>query len=74
MLRGRQPAQLLDGGLAAPGTPVTVEGAAVGRVTSAIESPRFGAIGLAVLRREVADGTEGDAGGAALTVVPLPFA
>jgi tRNA-modifying protein YgfZ len=63
-----------DGGLAAPGTPVTVDGAAVGRVTSAIESPRFGPIGLAVLRREVADGAQGDAGGRALTVVPLPFA
>jgi len=63
-----------DDGLAAPGTPVTVDGAAVGRVTSAIESPRFGPIGLAVLRREVADGAQGDAGGSALTVVPLPFA
>jgi tRNA-modifying protein YgfZ len=63
-----------DGGLAAPGTTVTVDGAAVGRVTSAIESPRFGPIGLAVLRREVADGAQGDAGGTAVTVVPLPFA
>jgi tRNA-modifying protein YgfZ len=63
-----------DGGLAAPGTPVTVDGAAVGRVTSAIESPRFGPIGLALLRREVADGAQGDAGGSGLTVVPLPFA
>jgi folate-binding protein YgfZ len=63
-----------DGGLAAPGTPVTVDGAAVGRVTSAIESPRFGPIGLALLRREVADGAKGEAGGSGLTVVPLPFA
>jgi folate-binding protein YgfZ len=63
-----------DGGPAAQGTPVEVGGAQVGRVTSAIESPRFGPIGLAVLRREVADGARGDAGGTALTVVVLPFA
>jgi tRNA-modifying protein YgfZ len=60
--------------LAAPGTPVTVDGATVGRVTSAIESPRFGPIGLAVLRREVPDGATGDAGGEPLTVAALPFA
>lgn len=62
-----------DGITAAPGTPVVVDGAQVGRVTSAIASPRFGPIGLAVLRREVADGAAGEAGGTALTVVPLPF-
>ena len=62
-----------DGEPAAPGTPVTVGGAQVGRLTSAAVSPRFGPIGLAVLRREVADGASGEAGGAALTVVPLPF-
>jgi folate-binding protein YgfZ len=58
---------------AAPGTHVTVDGADVGRVTSVVESPRHGPIGLAVLRREVADGAAGDAGGAALTVAALPF-
>jgi tRNA-modifying protein YgfZ len=63
-----------DGGTAAPGAEVTVEGAGVGRITSAVESPRFGPIGLAVLRREVADGARGDARGVPLTVVPLPFA
>ena len=46
----------------------------MGRVTSVADSPRFGPIGLAILRREVADGARGDAGGAALTVVALPFA
>jgi hypothetical protein len=45
----------------------------VGRVTSVADSPRFGSIGLAVLRRQVADGALGDAGGTALTVVGLPF-
>jgi folate-binding protein YgfZ len=55
------------------GARVTVEGADVGRVTSVTDSPRFGPIGLAILRREVAEGTAGDAGGVALTVVGLPF-
>jgi aminomethyltransferase len=58
---------------AALGTTVTVDGADVGRVTSVADSPRFGPIGLAVLRRQVADGALGDAGGTALTVVGLPF-
>jgi folate-binding protein YgfZ len=62
-----------DGSLAEPGAEVTVDGAGVGRITSAIESPRFGPIGLAILRREVAEGAHGDAGGVPLTVVPLPF-
>jgi folate-binding protein YgfZ len=62
-----------DGRLAEPGADVIVDGAGVGRITSAIESPRFGPIGLAVLRREVAEGAHGDAGGVPLTVVPLPF-
>ena len=59
---------------AEPGTDVTVDGSQVGRITSAIESPRFGPIGLAILRREVAEGAQGDAGGVPLTVVALPFA
>jgi tRNA-modifying protein YgfZ len=62
-----------DGTAAAPGTAVTVNGAEVGRITSAADSPRFGAIGLAVLRREVTDGAHCDAGGAPLTVAALPF-
>jgi len=63
-----------DGGLASPGAEVVVDGASVGRVTSAIESPRFGPIGLAILRREVDEGARGDAGGVSVEVVPLPFA
>jgi folate-binding protein YgfZ len=63
-----------DGGLASPGAEVVVDGAIVGRVTSAVESPRFGPIGLAVLRREVDEGARGDAGGVPVEVVPLPFA
>ncbi len=57
----------------APGTRVTVAGADVGRVTSVADSERFGPIGLAILRREVTDGADGDAGGTALQVVTLPF-
>jgi hypothetical protein len=45
----------------------------VGRVTSVAESPRFGRIGLAVLRREVADRQKVEAGGVAAVVKPLPF-
>jgi tRNA-modifying protein YgfZ len=63
-----------DGGTPSPGAEVVVDGANVGRVTSAIESPRFGPIGLAILRREVAEGARGDAAGTPLTVVALPFA
>jgi hypothetical protein len=46
----------------------------VGRVTSPIESPRFGPISLAVLRREVADGDRVIVSGAPAIVRPLPFA
>ena len=56
-----------------PGAEVTVDGAPVGRLTSVADSPRFGQIGLAILRREVPDGAQGAAAGAALTVVALPF-
>jgi tRNA-modifying protein YgfZ len=56
-----------------PGTPVALDGREVGRTGSAAVSERFGAIGLAVLRRQVADGAQVDAGGAA-TVTALPFA
>ena len=50
-----------------------MDGSAVGRVTSAVDSPRFGPIGLAILRREVEEGAVGEAGGTPLTVVALPF-
>jgi folate-binding Fe-S cluster repair protein YgfZ len=62
-----------DGAVVEPGAEVTVDGAVVGRVTSAADSPRFGPIGLGILRREVADGAQGEAGGTPLTVVALPF-
>jgi tRNA-modifying protein YgfZ len=48
----------------------------VGRLTSAVESPRLGPIGLAIVRREVASGdrlTAGGPAGAGATVVELPF-
>jgi len=62
-----------DGGGVEPGADVEVDGAVVGRVTSVAESPRFGPIGLSILRREVAEGARGEAGGTPLTVVALPF-
>ena len=62
-----------DGAVVEPGAEVTVEGAAVGRVTSAVDSPRFGPIGLAILRREIEEGAVDEAGGTPLTVVALPF-
>jgi folate-binding protein YgfZ len=62
-----------DGAVAVPGAHVIVERADVGRVTSVADSPRFGPIGLAILRREVAEGAAGDADGTALTVAGLPF-
>ena len=46
---------------------------AVGRVTSPALSPTHGSIALAVLRREVPDGAEVDAGGVAAIVKTLPF-
>jgi tRNA-modifying protein YgfZ len=62
-----------EGAPPAPGTRVTVAGTDVGRVTSVADSGRFGQIGLAILRREVAEGATGDADGTALQVVALPF-
>ncbi len=62
-----------DGAGVEPGSEVTVDGAAVGRITSVAESPRFGPIGLAILRREVGEGAHGAAAGTPLTVVALPF-
>jgi folate-binding protein YgfZ len=56
-----------------PGTEVTLEGKPVGRVTSPVESPRFGHIALAVLRREAVDGTPLSAGGVEAVAAPLPF-
>jgi folate-binding protein YgfZ len=57
-----------------PGAPVTAGGREVGRVTSVARTPDLGAIGLAILRREVAPGDEVEAGGATGRVADLPFA
>ncbi len=57
-----------------PGAAITAADREVGRVTSVADSPRFGAIGLAVMRREVADRQKVDAGGHPAVVRPLPFA
>jgi glycine cleavage system aminomethyltransferase T len=58
------------------GALLTLAGKEVGRVTSAVRSPRFGAIGLAILHHSAwAPGTELKVGedGAAI-VADLPFA
>jgi folate-binding protein YgfZ len=62
-------------GPVAPGAPVRLSGRDVGLVTSSAESPRFGAIALAMIRTEAAvgesvevDGLDGTA-----VVVELPF-
>ena len=57
-----------------PGAAITAADREVGRVTSVAESPRFGTIGLAVMRREVADRQKVDVGGHRAVVRPLPFA
>ena len=59
----------------APGEPLIVGEREVGRLTSVTESPRLGAIGLALVRREAEPGSRlrtgtGDVGA---TVVELPF-
>ncbi len=60
-----------------PGTPLFAEGKAVGAVTTAVRSPRLGAIGLGYVRREVAPGylvALGSANSQAQAeVVGLPF-
>ena len=54
------------------GTAVTRDGAEVGTITSPQTTPRFGAIGLAVLDRAAAvDGAELDVAGSTATVQPL---
>jgi folate-binding protein YgfZ len=58
---------------AAPGAAVVAGDRDVGRLTSFVDSPRFGRIGLGVLRREVRDGERVTADGAPATVSPLPF-
>jgi folate-binding protein YgfZ len=66
---------LLGSGPLTPGMQITYEDRAAGRVTSAAESPRFGAIALAIVRREAPIGafvSLGSLVGAEL--VELPFA
>lgn len=54
--------------------PLRDGGREVGRITSAVHSPRFGPIALAYVRRRACTtGTVLDAGGARATVVALPF-
>jgi len=65
---------VLDGPLPETGSAVSAGGREVGRTGSAVVSPRFGAIALAVLRREVADGDEVSVDGTAARVRPLTFA
>jgi folate-binding Fe-S cluster repair protein YgfZ len=68
-LRGLQSPEPL-----ATGTPVTAGEREVGRVGSAVVSPRLGPIALAILRREVQPGDEVAAGDTSARVVELPFA
>src|SRR4051794_22253876 len=57
-----------------PGTELRLGEREVGRLTSVASSPRFGAVGLALVRREAQPGDVLDAGGVAAEVVDLPFA
>ena len=61
-------------GPAEPGEELLSEGRPVGRLTSVVQSPRFGAIGLALVRREAPPGSTvtSDAGVIA-QVTELPF-
>lgn len=68
-LRGLQAAEPLEGG-----APVVAGDKEVGRVGSAVVSPRLGPIALAILRREVAPGDEVAVGETRARVVELPFA
>ena len=55
------------------GTPLVLGEREVGRVGSSVVSPRFGPIGLALVRREAAVGDELVAGSAVAVVAELPF-
>ncbi|WP_027881832.1 YgfZ/GcvT domain-containing protein [Meiothermus rufus] len=56
-----------------PGAEVFRQGQRVGRVGTAVESPRLGAIALALLRKELAPGDQVEVGGASATVSALPM-
>jgi tRNA-modifying protein YgfZ len=61
-------------GAAEPGEELLSEGRPVGRLTSVVESPRFGAIGLALVRREAPPGSTVTSGAGVLAqVTELPF-
>ena len=55
------------------GTPLLLGEREVGRVGSSVVSPRFGPIGLALVRREASVGDELGAGDASAVVAELPF-
>jgi folate-binding protein YgfZ len=57
-----------------PGTGLRLGEREVGRLTSVATSPRFGTVGLALVRREAQPGDVLDAGGVTAEVVDLPFA
>ncbi len=59
----------------APGDAVSAGERIVGAVTSSAVSPRFGPLGLAIVRREAAVGSEVSVGadGVSATIVELPF-
>jgi folate-binding protein YgfZ len=57
-----------------PGTELRLGEREVGRITSVAASPRFGTVGLALVRREAQPGDVLDAGGVRAEVVDLPFA
>jgi folate-binding protein YgfZ len=56
-----------------PGTELRLGEREVGRLTSVARSPKLGAVGLALVRREAQPGDVLDAGGVSATVVELPF-
>jgi folate-binding protein YgfZ len=57
-----------------PGTGLRLGEREVGVLTSVADSPRFGTVGLAIVRREAQPGDVLDAGGVRAEVVDLPFA
>ena len=56
-----------------PGTELRLGEREVGTLTSVARSPKLGAVGLALVRREAQPGDVLDAGGVNATVVELPF-
>jgi tRNA-modifying protein YgfZ len=75
--RGKPNRQLRGLALSAPAEPgdeLSLDGRPVGRLTSVAHSPRFGAIGLALVRREAPPGSAVTvAGGVSAQVTELPF-